>query len=300
MKKLLLTAALMLAAVAMHAQVFNVASVTRVNTDVCVDQPVISADGSFVVAYSPIQGAIMKIDADGNSTSVVKGDGLYNLRLSADGSNVIFSTPSFDKNHMRKVSLQAADIATGSVTTIVKPSRRLNSGYGVDGSTVTAVENGKVRTKALSGSAVKASPVASINYGHLDVTVGGKTTSIDPQGRGSYIWPSVSPDGTKVCYWLVGRGCFICNLDGSNPVSLGALRAPVWAGNDVIVGMDIPEPSEQNVTASAIKARRISDGATQVLTSYDLRAMYPSASADGSRIAFSTPEGQLHIITLTK
>lgn len=30
---------------------------------------------------------------------------------------------------------------------------------------------------------------------------------------------------------------YVCNIDGSNPVSLGTLRAPVWMGNDWVVGM---------------------------------------------------------------
>ncbi len=228
MRKIFLTAVLMLGAMSMSAQLVTVQSVQRVDAGVNVDKPVISADGSFVVAQTNTKG-IAKITTDGACTTVANVPGAYNLRLTADGQNVVFDAPEYRSNHLRYVSLQSANLASKSVRTLVKASRHLNSGVGIEGNSVTAVENGKARVQSLDGTKAVRSAVASINYGHLDVTVNGKTRSIDPQGRGSYIWPSISPDGQKVVYWLVGRGCFVCNLDGTGVQRVGELRAAVWA-----------------------------------------------------------------------
>ena len=162
------------------------------------------------------------------------------------------------------------------------------------------LSNGKQQTKALNGGKAVKSAIASINYGHLDITVDGKTTTIDPQGRGSYIWASISPNGQRVCYWLVGRGCFTCNLDGTDVKSHGPLRAAVWAGNDMIVGMDEIEGNAQQVLASSIVALDVNTNEVQKLTDDNVIAQYPSVNADGSRVAFTTPAGEVYIINLVK
>lgn len=301
MKKIFYTAAMMLVSMTMSAQVFTVGSVDRVNTPVVAERVAISPDGSFLAAYAPAKGAIMRITPDGNTTEITRGEGLYDLKVTADGAGVVFTRPTFDKNHLRKISLEAANVESGDVTVLVKPSRHLNAGVSLAGSTVTAVENGRAKVKSLGADKANATPVASINYGHLDVTVNGKTTSIDPQGRGSYIWPSISPDGTKVVYWLVGSGCYVCNLDGSDSKRLGRhLLAPVWAGNDVIIGMAEKDGQAQQIEASTIMAHRLSDNATQALTTDDFIARFPVASADASRVAFTTLDGQIYIMNLSK
>ncbi len=300
MKKIFLTTAVMFAALSMSAQLATVTSVDRVNTESAIEKPVISADGSFVVGYAPQAAAIVKIDAvNGATSTVMEGKNLYGLRLTGDNQSVVFTRANYDKKHMRKNSLEAVSLTGGKSQVLVKPTRKLNAGVSISGSTVTAVENGRVKVRTLGATASAPTPVASISYGHLQVTVDGETKTIDPQGRGSYLWPSVSPDGTKVVYWLVGKGCFVVNLDGSDAKAMGNLRAATWAGNDMVVGMDM-RSTTQEADNSSIVAKRISDGVRQQLTSDDVVALFPSASADGSRIAFTTPEGAVYIISLTK
>jgi Tol biopolymer transport system component len=164
------------------------------------------------------------------------------------------------------------------------------------GNSVTAVENGRVRARSLDGSRAQQTAVVSINYGHLDYTVNGRTVTLDPQGRGSYLWPALSPDGTKVVYYLAGRGCFVCDVDGTNIRRLGMLRGAKWLNNEIVVGMNDVDNGEF-VTSSSIIASDL-QGQRQTLTADDTIAMYPSASADGKNIAYVTPEGRVFIINL--
>ena len=39
--------------------------------------------------------------------------------------------------------------------------------------------------------------------------------------------PSLSPDGTKIAFQIVSNGVWVCNADGTNPVSA---RAPILHG----------------------------------------------------------------------
>lgn len=299
MKKIFMTAAALLACVCMQAQGLEVEQIVPVPGAWAAQKAVLSADGSFVATYMPSEGGIVKIMvADGQQSLLAPGQNLYDIALSADGSQMVYSQATYGKDHLRKVQLQATNLLTGKTQTVVKASRTLGAGVAFNGNTVTAVQGGRARVKALDGQSAAQAPVATINYGHLDVTVDGVTTTIDPQGRGSYIWPSVSPDGTKVLYWLIGGGAFVCNLDGSNPVSLGAMRAPVWMGNDTVVAMDEIEGQAQQVTGSAIIAKNIHTLEQQVLTPYEMKAQYPSASLQAKKIAFTNPEGQIYIINL--
>lgn len=298
MKKFFLTVAAMLTVFGMSARVFE-ASEPRALDGLQGSNIGLSADGSAMVLVTA--DGIARVDvATGESKVVVPGTNFYQLSMDADANNVVYVQSVF-KNKMRYSTLNSADLATGKTTQIVKPSRNLNSGFAVSGETVNAVNNGKRVQKRLDGSKAVAAPVASINYGHLDITdVNGNTVSIDPQGRGSYLWPSVSPDGTRVLYWMVGAGCFTCNLDGSDVKSLGALRAAVWAGNDAVIGMDEREGQNQVVTESYIVAADLATGERQYLTDNSLVAGFPVVSKDGSTLSFTDNNDNVYIMNLKK
>lgn len=300
MKKFFISAAAVLAALSLNAKVFTVGDVHQVNLgNTGIDQPALSADGNFVIALNNAKGGLQKIDlATGTMETVVEGSDLYDVAISADGKTVVYTRPSFNDKHLRHTSMEAVNLDTRNVETIVKASRNMAAGVALTNTTAKAINNGKVAKKSVNKNADKQADraVVAINRGHL--TVNGK--AIDPQGAGSYLWPSLSPDGTKIVYWCVYRGCFVCDLDGSNAQPVGGLRAAVWAGNDVVIGMDEKEGNAQQVEASALVAHSLATGEKQVLTPETVRAQYPSANADATRVAFTDPEGNLYYIDITK
>lgn len=294
MKKLFITAAAVVSALALNAQVFTTGEIQKVKVDGSVDRPIISADGSFVVVQG--NGGLEKIDlASGQADMLAKGAGLEKATISADGKTVAYVRSSFDKNHLRHTSLEAVNVDSKKVETIVKASRDLASGVAVTNQGVRALNKGKVAKKMLNKQAeVQAErPVVAIDRGHLMVD----GTAIDPQGKGSYLWPSLSPDGTKIVYWCAYLGCFVCNLDGSNVQPVGGLRAAVWAGNDAVIGMEDKDNGEY-VTSSKLVAHDLKTGAKQVLTPEDVIAMYPTASTN--RVAFVDAEGSLYYMDINK
>lgn len=300
MKKLIVGALALMATLGASAQLVEVASVQQVALPqgVMVAIPAISPDGSFVAVSDMGRDGLSRIDvATGTATTLTSEQVGLDFCVAPDGSSVIYRNTITDRNHLRHTGLKSVDATSGAQTVLVKPSRTLSTGVAFEGATVAAVQGGKVRAKSLDGSKT-ATPAAivAINRGHLDVTVGGKTTSIDPQGRGSYIWPSISPDGTKVLYYMVHKGAFVCDLDGSNPMALGQIQAAKWLDNNTVVGMDPYDDGHQFVKSSII----VSDlaGTRQTISTDDVVALYPSASADGKHIAFATATGELFIINL--
>jgi len=98
-------------------------------------------------------------------------------------------------------------------------------------------------------------------------------------------------------YYLATKGAYTCNIDGSDVKFVGNIRAPKWYNNEIVVGMNDKDNGEF-VTSSSIVAYAADGSEKQVLTESDKIAMYPTATKDGSKIAFTTPQGEAYIINV--
>ena len=257
--------------------------------------PAVSAYGNVVVATQTDSDMLKALDLRDGSVKTVSADWATEPMVSPDGTRVVYRKSSLSDGLVYK-SLVSVDLTTGKSETLVAPTRQLNAGVRMDERGVAAVADGELVAKGFAKAAAPKGAVVSVNRGHLEVNVDGKSTFIDPQGRGSYLWPALSPDGTKVAYYLAGEGCFVAGFDGSDPVALGLIRAPKWYGDSIVVGMRDEDDGEQ-VTSSRIVAADLM-GNTQTLTSEDVIAMYPAVAEKAAKIFFATPAGDLYIIHL--
>ena len=293
MKKIFISAMLLCSSVLGFAQLVEIQSIDKIDLPegVSVNQATISPDGSFVVFSQNTKGGLHKMDLASKEINMISANGnSFDLKIAADGT-VVFRESRTAENKLRYTSLKAVD-ARGVETTLVAPTRDLN-GFAVNGTNVMTVDNNKVEAKSLNGGAAVQMPVASIRYGQL--CIDGKVISPNGQEGASYLWPSISPNGTKVCYYLVTKGCYVANIDGSNPVYIGQLRATKWLDDLTVVGMnDLDDGSV--VTSSKLIAASIDGQVKQELTVDESLAMFPSTN--GKRIAYSTPMGDLFIINL--
>lgn len=293
MKKIFISAMLLCSSVLGFAQLVEIQSVDKIDLPegVSVNQATISPDGSFVVFSQNAKGGLHKMDLASKEINMISANGnSFDLKIASDGT-VVFRESRTAENKLRYTSLKAVD-ARGVETTLVAPTRDLN-GFAVNGTNVMTVDNNKVEAKSLNGGVAVQMPVASIRYGQL--CIDGKVISPNGQDGASYLWPSISPNGTKVCYYLVTKGCYVANIDGSNPVYIGQLRATKWLNDLTVVGMnDLDDGSV--VTSSKLIAASIDGKVKQELTVGESLAMFPSTN--GKRIAYSTPMGDLFIINL--
>ncbi len=302
MRKLFISALLLCTGAIAFAQL-KVASIEKVALPegTTIGAATMSPDGSFVVIAQGEKAGLHRLDLASKSITTISETGnALDVKISDDGQQVVFRESKTGSDKLRRTSLKSVNLANGRTTTLVAPTRDLQ-GFAVKANTVLSVDKGKLATKSLSNAVVEVAPVASIDKGRLMVTVNGKTTNISPQGTEckSYLWPSVSPDGTRVLYYLSGVGCYVCNLDGSDPVAIGQVRAAKWFDNETVVGMNDQDNGEV-VTMSKIVAVKANGNMGQSLTADTSMAMYPTASKDGSKIAYTTPAGELYIINIVK
>jgi WD40 repeat protein len=258
----------------------------------------ISPQGDYLLLTSATNQGLTKLDLATGQTQVLSAapSAGHDVKISPDGKTVLYREGSFNDKHLRLSSLKSVNLATGKSEMLVKPTRDLQ-GYGIDATSAGAVNKGKFSKKAVGAAKAQNLPVLSINKGQLMITINGKTRNLSPNGTGfSYLWPSLSPDGTKVLFYQAAHGAYVCDLDGSNVRKVGKMRAPVWYDDNTVVGMMDLDDGEF-IYASTIVAATL-DGTTQTLTGDETIAMYPHA-ADG-KIVFSTPAGEAYMINVTK
>ncbi len=242
MKKVILSLAVF-AALTVNAQILDVASVTRLATPENVDAKVagISPDGTYVLLTSGSNQGLQKFDLTTNTLTVLteaEGAG-YNAAISADGKEVVYRETSLGADRLRRSAFVKQTIDTSKTTTVLQPTRDLE-GFALQGNAVMAVDRKQLKAHALDAQkAVQTLPVVSIKDRQLMLTVAGETKVLSPSGTDkSYIWPSVSPDGTKVCYYVAGQGAWVAGIDGTSPQFIGRdCRAAKWYNNNVIIGM---------------------------------------------------------------
>lgn len=302
MKKLFISALLLCSGFMAYAQLVKVSSIEKVTLPegVSAVTATMSPDGGYVVIDQAAKAGIYKVDlATAEIATISETGSNFELKIADDNKTVVYRESSIDKNRMRKVALMSANIATGVKQVVVQPSRDLQ-GFAVEGATVLAMNKGQLSTRTFGG-AKKVAPVVSIDHGRMMLTVNGETKVVAPQGTESqsYLWPSISPDGTRIAYYLGRNGAYVCNLDGSNPVYLGLIRAPRWLDNNTVVGMH-DKDNGHAVVSSQIIAVAADGSVSQILTDKEVIAVCPSVNADGSKIAFTTPHGELHIINVNK
>ena len=276
MKKIFLSLALAVSMMA-SAQVFEVGQLTKLNTPTDTDVKVagVSSDGSYVLITNGSNHGLRRYDvATGETTTITTAAGAgFNVQISKDGQELVYRETNFDAQGLRRSDIVRLDLATAKTTTIAKGQRDM---------------------MAMANTGAKVS--VSINDRKIVLTKNGKNIVLAPNGsQESYIWPSVSPDGTKLCYYVCGNGCWVANLDGSGKQYIGhGVQAAKWYDNNTLVAMDA-EDDGHYITASAIVAYTL-DGKKQLLTNSSMVAMYPDVAEN--MIVFSTLDGETYMLNV--
>lgn len=267
----LLAAVLLLQGSAMslcHAQVFSEVRIEKIcDGDPAEDRLAgMSANGEYLFTTSGNNKGLKRIsllDRSHVTVTTDQGAGFQPL-VSEDGQDVVFSSDSWDERHLRHTDFNIQRVGEAMA------------------------ERSSLR------------PVVSTDDLQLQINIGGESRILNPNGTDEdirYIWASLSPDATKILYFVSDEGAYVCNLQGEE-VQFIAPRclAPQWYDNETIIGMDTQDDGEF-VTRSSIDAYTLS-GAHQQLVPATEGLMYPHCSAETGRIACSSLKGGIYLINV--
>ena len=202
----------------------------------------------------------------------------------------------YNYSGLTKVDLQSKkeDIVYREVIQAPLKKTAIKRYFSSTGNTETIVRS--TRNSVQPESTIEANNVTTGTDFQLHLTINGEKRILSPLGSDKrYLWPSISPDGKKLLFFVSADCAYVSDIDGKNAKPMGILRAPKWYDNDIIIGQR-DRDNGYVTTSSSIIAKSISTGKEQVLTKDDMIAMYPSVSKNGDKILFSTPEGKAYII----
>jgi Tol biopolymer transport system component len=235
----------------------------------------ISPDGSYLLLTSGSNKGLQRYDLESQTlTTITDAAGAgYNVQVSNNGQELVYRETTIDRNNLRQNKVVRLNMYNQRQNVVARGQRDLKHMATSDNLTTVSIKDRLIVLKR-----------------------NGLTTTLAPNGMNeSYIWPSVSPDGSKICYYVAGKGCFVANIDGSNPLFIArACRAAKWYNNNTLIAM-ADEDDGHITTASAIVAYTL-DGKMQTLTNSDMIAMYPYAAENA--IVFSTIEGKTYMLNI--
>ena len=277
MRKTMLFVAACLMSLAASAQVLEVASMHKLPIPAQAEMKVagVSPNGDYILLTSGSNKGLQRYDVASNTlTTLSKAEGAgFNVQVSKDGQEVVYRETVVGKDNLRKHNLVRADFNKSREATYARGQRDMKRMATSDNLTTVSIKDRLIV-----------------------LTRNGLTTTLAPNGSHlSYIWPSVSPDGTKLCYYVCGNGCWVSNIDGSNPQYIGnKCQAAQWYDNNTLVAM-ATEDDGHFITGGTILVYTL-DGKKQVLTDDSMIAMYPYATKNA--IVFSTIEGETYMLNV--
>ena len=277
MRKTILLVAACVVSMLASAQIFQVTSVQELKGASYQDARVagISPNGDYVLMTNGSNQGLKRYDiATGELSVITDAEGAgFNVQVSRDGKEVVFRERFTDENKLRYNNIMSANFSTNKKEMVAKKQ----------------TNNEKM---VIPGSNIVLHNTECMMY----IEKNGKRIKVAPQGNEvNYIWASLSPDKTKILYYVSEMGCYVCNIDGTNSQFIGwDCRAPQWYNNEIIISMN-DQDDGHFTTKSAILAYTL-DGKVQVLTSPDMIAMYPFA-AEG-KVVFSTLQGKTYLLNI--
>ena len=290
---LILAAACSLAASAQQVEITNRQQLLK-GIEADISNPVISADGQqLLFSHTNYKGLKLYDLTDGVTTTVSTDDMAgFEPAFARDGKSVYFMSQSVDDMRTYR-EVKCYNIESKTSAAVTGKLRGMRAPKAVDGGFSTICDAGRqLKAKHKGGTFVYA------DGNQLVVMQSGKETRLQPVATDhTYMWESLSPDGSKILFYAGGKGAYVCDLQGNVLASLGRYTAPRWAGNGYVVAENSTSDGHQ-YESSQIMLLKADGSFSTALTKPETMTMNPTATADGSRIAYNTIDGRLFVIDI--
>lgn len=175
---------------------------------------------------------------------------------------------------------------------------RIGEGYSprfVDAETITYLTHTNANYRAIAED----NAALRVDNENLDLNLyrNGERIVLKPHGDVNYIWSSLSPDQTMILF-NTKKGTAICDLNGNEIINLGQdFDAPVWYGNDYVVGMD-DNHDGYFITESSIMMASVDGAVVERLSAPEGMGMYPDVHAESGRIVYATDNGDIRLMQI--
>ncbi len=208
--------------------------------------PEFSPDGRSLFVTTSTYDGIWKYDLVSKAMVQLTDEARsgYGFAVSPDGAQIAYRrtilSPAGKRQELvvRSIASGATRVAAsgkevsfpsfrgGSLVYLMENRLQIEEG-GMAGGTAGGTAAGTA-TGSATGVAASSVVVVGIDNTKIALLRDGQKVLLDPLGKGSYIWPTLSPDGKSLAAVEMSRGAFVCDPMGRNAVTLGRANAPSW------------------------------------------------------------------------
>ncbi|MBU2493768.1 MAG: hypothetical protein KJ571_14160 [Bacteroidetes bacterium] len=265
--------------------------------------PTVSPDGSAILFSEQNQkGLWLKNIKTGKLEKITDAAGAgYDAGFSDNGSEIFYRSDKFVSGR-RMSSLVSHNLLTGKETKIENDVRDLKLSRTTRWKCYLYMKENTVKPiPGISSLNKKQASLLSVFIENSNIVLykNGSKTNIQPLGKGNYIWPSISPDGTKLLFTFAGKGTYVSDLNGKIIAELGRANYPSWSPDGSwIVFMDDKDDGRV-LTTSTIGIVKFDGSERYTLTENDKNiSIYPKWGNTRNEIYYNTSSGQVRKLNL--
>ncbi len=227
----------------------------------------------------------------------------YEYSLTPDDKIIYYRVDNY-VNGKKYSSIKSKDIKNQEEKSIIKDQRDLSTPIVLQNGKVAFSLNDNLESKPaeenIKNILSQNDVLVFIENSKIALYVSGQKRILTPMGEGNYIWPSVSPDKSKLLFTLAGKGTFISDLNGASIFPIGFADAPKWSADSKWVVFMVDKDNGDYVTSSDIY---ISSADSQIKIKLsdtsDKIEMYPAINSAGNKIVCNTYDGEILLIELS-
>ena len=246
-----------------------------------------TVQGNGIWMYSLQSRATQQITSD------AKSGGAFNI--SPDGTQIVYRRSLWDgKTKARRQDIVLKNFSTNTSTILASGSDVSVPAFSQD----VVLYSIKGETKNIA-SIKKPDEVTILGIEDTKIALirKGEKVLLDPLGKGSYIWPSLSPDKKLIVAYDMDQGSFVCDLDGKIMNKLGRRDAPAWTRSGKwIVYMGDKDDGHQILSSDLYAISPDGMTITQLTSTEEIIEMYPQCSPRENKIVYATLGGEIFLL----
>ncbi len=262
--------------------------------------PSYTVDGKSILITRTAYTGLWVLDRETSSVvQVSEARGAGYQPVSLPSGSIVFREDEYRLGRKHTSLIQSF---TGSAHALTEPKRFLSAVNIVDDRLVYMAGSSLEVINASSETREAPAPELTALFNDkltLKVLHNGEFRPIAPQGKGKYIWGTLSPQNDKIAYTKAGQGTYICDLDGKVLADIGFANVPQWSPDgDYIVFMRDLDDGDR-FTASEIWVSTADGSQSWMITDTPGSIeMYPQWSPDGKHIVYHTLSGEIFETTI--
>ncbi|APF17038.1 hypothetical protein Calab_1569 [Caldithrix abyssi DSM 13497] len=265
--------------------------------------PKLTPDGARVLFTGPKFVGLFMFDLKSAQMETLNMDigAGYEYQISGDGQFVVYRPFEFKKGR-KFYEIKIQNLSDKSVTVLEKEKRELSPPRIVNAKVIYLNDNQPVAravTPHLSQSQPQNEKAVFIQNRTIVLVEGSTRKELKPLGEGIYLWPRLSPDGTRLLFTYAGDGTYISDLSGAILTRIGYANAPTWSPDGKWIAYMVDHDDGHQFTDSEIFIAS-ADGKQkiQVTATDDVIEMYPNWDGVMTKLVFSSLKGQIFMATL--